>query len=54
MPTKKETITDEERAKRIRETAKELETSNDSVAFESALKKIAAAPVIDKSKEKKR
>jgi predicted nuclease of restriction endonuclease-like RecB superfamily len=40
MPAKKQQITDAERAKRIREAAKELETSNDSAAFDQALGKV--------------
>jgi hypothetical protein len=40
MPKKKNVITDEERRKRLRETARELETSNDPKDFESAFKKV--------------
>jgi hypothetical protein len=43
MPTKKETITDAERAKRIREAAREHETSNDPKDFERAFGKVAKA-----------
>jgi hypothetical protein len=49
MPAKKEQITDAERAKRIREAARELETSNDPVDFERALAK--AARPLEKKKE---
>jgi hypothetical protein len=42
MPAKKHTISDEERRKRIRETARELETSDDSRDFERVFKKVTA------------
>jgi hypothetical protein len=38
MPAKKHQITDAERAKRIREAAREHETSNDPAEFERAVK----------------
>jgi hypothetical protein len=41
MPAKKHQITDEERAKRIREAARALETSNDPKDFERAFDKVA-------------
>ncbi len=44
MPRKKTVLTDEERAKRIRETAREVEASNDPKALDKALKKIIAKP----------
>lgn len=40
MPAKKHQITDEERAKRIREAARELETSDDPKDFERAFKAV--------------
>ncbi len=40
MPAKKTTLTDAERAKRIRKAAREHETSNDPNDLERALKKI--------------
>jgi hypothetical protein len=41
MPAKKEPITEAERAKRIRETAREAETSNDPSDFERAFSSVA-------------
>lgn len=41
MPAKKTTLTDAERAKRIREAAREHETSNDPEAMERAFSKVA-------------
>jgi hypothetical protein len=38
MPTKKEAMTDAERAKRIREAAREAGTDNDPASFERAFK----------------
>ncbi len=40
MPRKTHTLTDEERAKRIRETAKEIGTSNDPKDFELAFRRV--------------
>jgi hypothetical protein len=40
MPAKKTTITDAERAKRIRETARELGTDNDPESLERAFDKV--------------
>jgi hypothetical protein len=40
MPAKKTQITDEERRKRLRETARALETSDDPKDFEKAFKKV--------------
>jgi hypothetical protein len=49
MPAKKETMTDEERAKRIRQTAQEAETSNDPAAFDRAFAKVVKpAPAPEK------
>lgn len=44
MPAKKHKISDEERRKRLRETARALETSNDPKEFERAFKKVAKKP----------
>jgi hypothetical protein len=41
MPAKKNIITDEERRKRIREAARDIETSDDPKAFEKAFDKVA-------------
>jgi hypothetical protein len=41
MPKKKHVISDRERAKRLQEAARELETSNDPKDFERAFKKVA-------------
>jgi hypothetical protein len=43
MPAKKHTITDAERAKRIREAAREIETDQSPQAFDRAFKKIVTA-----------
>ena len=40
MPKKKHTLSEEERRKRIRETAREIGTSNDPQDFESAFKRV--------------
>jgi hypothetical protein len=40
VPKKKHTLSEEERRKRIRETARELETSNDPKDFERAFNKV--------------
>jgi hypothetical protein len=40
MPAKKATLTDAERAKRIRETAREAGTDNDPASFERAFEKV--------------
>jgi hypothetical protein len=40
MPAKKYTITDEERAKRIRELARDAETDQSPKAFERTFKKV--------------
>jgi hypothetical protein len=40
MPKKKTVLTDAERAKRIRETAREIGTENDPGVFERAFKKV--------------
>jgi hypothetical protein len=41
MPAKKTSVTDAERAKRIRDAAREAETSNDPASFERALAAVA-------------
>ena len=40
MPPKKRTLTDAERAKRIREIAREVGTDNDPASFERAFEKV--------------
>jgi hypothetical protein len=40
MPAKKAKLTDAERAKRIRETAREVGTDNDPASFERAFEKV--------------
>jgi hypothetical protein len=40
MPAKKTTLTDAERARRIRETAREIGTDNDPKSLERAFKKV--------------
>lgn len=42
MPKKKNTLSEEERRKRLRQAARELETSNDPKKFEEAFKKITS------------
>ena len=42
MPAKKKQITEEERRKRIRETAREIGTSDDPKNFERAFKRVTA------------
>jgi hypothetical protein len=44
MPAKKHQLSDAERAKRIREAAREAETSNDPADFERAFAVVARAP----------
>jgi hypothetical protein len=44
MPEKKATLTDAERAKRIRDAAREHETDNDPASFERAFAVVARAP----------
>lgn len=44
MPAKQTKLSDAERAKRIRETAKEIGTDNDPEAMERAFKRVAAPP----------
>jgi hypothetical protein len=40
MPAKKTALTDAERAKRIRETAREVEADNDPASFDRAFEKV--------------
>jgi len=40
MPTKKSSLSDAERAKRIREAAREAGTSNDPASFDRAFEKV--------------
>jgi hypothetical protein len=44
MPKKKTVLSEAERRKRIRETARVLETSNDPKDFERAFTKVTARP----------
>jgi hypothetical protein len=44
MPAKKTKLTDAERAKRIRETAREIGTDNDPASFDRAFKKVVRPP----------
>jgi hypothetical protein len=44
MPAKKGGLTDAERAKRIRETAREVEADNDPASFERAFQAVVHAP----------
>jgi hypothetical protein len=44
MPAKKEPLTDAERAKRIRETAREVGTDNDPASFDRAFAKEIQPP----------
>jgi hypothetical protein len=46
MPRKKTVLTDEERAKRIRETAREIGASNDPKVLDKAIKRIASKPSV--------
>jgi hypothetical protein len=42
MPKKKHVISEEERRKRLREAARELETSSDPKDFEEAFKRVVS------------
>jgi hypothetical protein len=44
MPAKKTNLTDAERAKRIRETAREIGTDNDPASFDRAFEKVVRPP----------
>jgi hypothetical protein len=52
MPAKKEQLTDKERSKRIRETARKIETDNDPASFERAFKNVVRPPQPEKTKAK--
>ena len=45
MPAKKTTLTDEERARRIREIAREIGTDEDPKSFDRAFSQVVKAPV---------
>jgi hypothetical protein len=45
MPAKKTVLTDADRAKRIRETAREIGTDNSPEAFDKAFKKVVKPSV---------
>lgn len=49
MPKKKQTISDEERRRRLREVARELETSDDPKDFERAMEKVVNKSAIPKT-----
>jgi hypothetical protein len=53
MPAKKTTMTDEERAKRIREAAEQLETDEAPEAFERAFGTIVIAHAAKEDTKKK-
>jgi hypothetical protein len=44
MPAKKTKLSNAERAKRIRETAREIGTDNDPASFERAFEKVVKQP----------
>ncbi|MGD0864352.1 MAG: hypothetical protein ABSA49_02225 [Rhizomicrobium sp.] len=50
MPKKKHILSEEERRKRIRETAREIGTSDDPQEFERAFKKVVSAKRADGKK----
>jgi hypothetical protein len=52
MPAKKAKLTDAERAKRIREAAREHETDNDPKSFERAFERVVK-PAHPRPEEKK-
>ncbi len=51
MPAKKRTLTDEERAKRIRETAREIGANATREEFERAFKKVVPAKMAAKEQK---
>lgn len=53
MPAKKTVLTDEERAKRIRETAREIGTDNTAKTFDTAFKRIMDSPKASRSSSQK-
>jgi hypothetical protein len=54
MPRKQHSLTDEERAKRIRETARELGTDNDPKALERAFRRVIAPRTTGAPKRRRR
>ena len=52
MPKKKTVLTEAERAKRIREAARDLETDNDPKSFERAFKGVVTAKAASHPKAK--
>ena len=54
VPAKKQHITDEERAKRLRELARESGTSNSPEDFERAFKKVVPKPPSPKHPDQER
>jgi hypothetical protein len=53
MPRKAQTFTDEERTRRIKETAEEIGTSNDLKDFERAFKTVVSAELPEKPSQHK-
>jgi hypothetical protein len=53
MPAKKTILTDAERAKRIRETAREIGTDNDPKSLERAFRKVVVDTKVATSKRHK-
>jgi ABC-type antimicrobial peptide transport system ATPase subunit len=51
MPAKKTHLTEEERRKRIRETAREIGTSDDPEDFERAFKKVVTSKAAPSAKK---
>jgi hypothetical protein len=51
MPAKKTSISDAERAKRIREAAREHGTDNDPASFERAFAAVVAKPHLRKERD---
>jgi hypothetical protein len=49
MPAKKTQLLDSERAKRIRETAREVGTNNDPASFDRAFEKVVQHPKVGAS-----
>jgi hypothetical protein len=54
MPAKKGSVTDAERAKRIREAARDHETNNDPASFERAFASVSRGIQKKKSEENKK
>ncbi len=53
MPTKKETLTDEERSRRIQETAEQLGTDESPEAFDKAFKKVISSSLASANRKEK-